>query len=612
MIKRMLLVFVFLSLILLSGCENEDYMISFETNGGNQIDDVSASDIDLNDLPVPVREGYTFMGWFLNEELDENLGKNLVFTASITLYAKWDPIILNTYTINFETNGGTSVVSISQVQGTAVSAPLSPSKAGHTFSGWYEDLNLTLPVTFVIMPDQNKTYYAKWDVNSYTITFITNGGSILNPMELEYGSTISIDYEPELDGYIFNGWYTNLGLTDLFSTSLMPDMNITLYAKWRSVGTIVTFDSQGGSDIDSIQGLPGDLLTEPSIPTREGYVFSGWFESILDTELYLFDTIPLESITLYADWGTEGLSFTLIHDDLEYEVGAGEATELSTIVIPKYHQNKKVTRIMDYGFYNIDLMNIIILQNTILEIGNGSFMGATSLSQMNLPDHLEFIGAAAFRLCNSLGEVNISDDNLYFISIDGILFSKDLETLIRYPQAKAGTSYILPNTVITIGEDAFSSADYLTSIDLGSVVTTIKTHAFFRMANLGSIVIPNQVTTLELYAFRECSALVSVMLGSGLSSIESYVFDGCVSLQSIIIPFNISAIRYGAFYNCNNLSQVYILRTSLDGMITAGLFMFTNTSSTMKINFPNQMTVDAYKTATIWVSYASKMQVGTP
>jgi uncharacterized repeat protein (TIGR02543 family) len=201
------------------------------------------------------------------------------------------------------------------------------------------------------MPDQNKTYYAKWDVNSYTITFITNGGSILNPMELEYGSTISIDHEPELEGYIFNGWYTNIGLTDLFSTSLMPDMNITLYAKWRSVGTIVTFDSQGGSDIDPIQGLPGDPLTDPSIPTKEGYVFSGWFESITDTELYVFDEIQMESMTLYADWGTEGLSFSLIHDDLEYEVSIGEANESSTIVIPKYHQHKKVTKIADLGFY---------------------------------------------------------------------------------------------------------------------------------------------------------------------------------------------------------------------------------------------------------------------
>jgi uncharacterized repeat protein (TIGR02543 family) len=134
MIKRMLFMLILSSLFIMNGCENEEFMISFETNGGNQLNDVSASDIDLNDLPVPVREGYTFMGWFLNEELDEDLGKNLVFTASIMLYAKWEPITLNTYTITFETNGGTSVVSISQVEGTAVSAPLSPSKTGHTFS----------------------------------------------------------------------------------------------------------------------------------------------------------------------------------------------------------------------------------------------------------------------------------------------------------------------------------------------------------------------------------------------------------------------------------------------------------------------------------------------
>jgi len=392
----------------------------------------------------------------------------------------------------------------------------------------------------------------------------------------------------------------------------MPDTDIVLYAKWGSVGTTVIFDSQGGSEVPAIQGLPGNPLTEPLIPTKEGFTFSGWFMSTMDTELYLFDTIPHESITLYADWGTEGLAFSLIHDDLEYEVSVGDATESSTIVIPKYHQDKKVTRIMDSGFYEAELMNIVVLPNTIVEIGNGGFMGATSLSQMNLPDFLESIGLNAFRHCYSLGAFNISEQNPYFVSIDGILFSKDQETILRYPEAKAGTSYTVPNTVKTIGEDAFSSADYLTSIDLGSGVTTIMTHAFYKMGSLESIVIPDQVTTMELYAFRECSALVSVTLGSGLSTIESYAFDACVSLESIIIPLNITAIRYGAFYNCNNLSSVYMLRTSQNELVTAGLFILTYTSNLLKIYFPNQLTVDVYKTAPYWVSYASKMQVGTP
>jgi hypothetical protein len=257
-------------------------------------------------------------------------------------------------------------------------------------------------------------------------------------------------------------------------------------------------------------------------------------------------------------------------------------------------------------------MNVIILQDTILNIGQGSFMDSTSLNQLNLPKDLEFIGLIAFRHCYSLSAVNISNTNPYFASEDGILFSKDLETIIRYPQAKTRTTYTVSNTVKTIGEDAFSSADNLTSIELGSGVTTIKTHAFYKMRSLQSIVIPNQVTTMELYAFRECSALESVVLGSGLTTIESYAFDAFVSLQSIIIPLGITAIRYGAFYNCNQLSQVYILRTLQDELITAGLFILTYTSSTLKINFPNQATVDAYKTAAYWVSYASKMQVGTP
>ncbi len=540
--KLVFLVFILLSIVLLTGCKDKDIIITFNSNGGNQIEPIAFSELNLNDLPIPIRDGHTFLGWFLNEELDESLGKNFISKTSTTFYAKWQINALNTYTVSFETDGGSDVTSISAIEGTTLVEPLPPVKIGYTFLGWYEDSELLVPASFSVMPSHNTTFYAKWSFE----------------------------------------------------------------------GVSIVFDSQGGTEVETMIGIPGNPFVEPSHPTREGFVFSGWFISISSIERYTFDTIPDQTITLYADWGTFGLDYALINDDQAYEVGVGDAYEESSILIPKYHQDKQVTRIMDFGFQYADYMNIIHLPETIIEIGNRSFMDASSLNHIYLPDRLEVIGPSAFRNCYSLEAIHVSELNQFFHSIDGVLFSKDLETLIQYPQAKSSTSYVVPDHVKIIGENAFSAANNLTSLDLGNGVTTIMTHAFYKMNGITSLVIPDQVTMIELYAFRECYSLESITLGSGLTSISSYLFDSCVSLSSIIIPYGVVSIGYGAFYYCTNLRSIYIVRTSLNGMITGGLFMFTNTPSNLVIYFPDQATVNDYKVAYLWSSYASKMQVGTP
>jgi hypothetical protein len=257
-------------------------------------------------------------------------------------------------------------------------------------------------------------------------------------------------------------------------------------------------------------------------------------------------------------------------------------------------------------------MNVIYLKETLTTISPRGFMGASSLNHITLPNRLTTIGINAFMECYSLASFLASEIHPSFKTIDGVLFSQDLERLIRYPLAKEDSSYIISNQVRVIGEYALSQVYSLTSIDLGSGVTTIMTHAFYGTYNLESLVIPDQVTTIELYAFRDCTGLEEVTLGSGITSISSYMFNNCSSLQSIIIPYGVTAIYYGAFYDCTSLRNIYIVRNSLHGLISGSLFMFFYTPSDMKINFPDQMTVDAYKTATFWSSYASKMQVGTP
>ncbi len=510
--------------------------------------------------------------------------------------------------ITFETNGGSPIESMTFDQWIESGLPTT-SKEGFSLDGWYLDSEFEQKVTEKTLIESSVTLYAKWVVNTYSIIYQTNGGNDMPSSFHDFGSPLILDDEPVKSGFEFLGWFTNAELTSAFSFSTMPAHDITLYAKWISVGITVTFDSQGGSNVLPMTGQSGDPLDAPGDPIREGFVFSGWIEDLSDPELYIFHQFPDQPVTLYADWGTDGLEYQLIDSDSAYEVGIGTAGNLSSITIPNFHQGKPVTRIMEQGFSDAEFMNTLYLPKTLTSIGRFAFMNATSLSSITLPDYLSSIGSNAFRHCHSLSEFIVSSNNLHFKALDGILFSYDLTTLIKYPQAKTGSHYTVPQQVLIIEEDAFSSVTELISIDLGSGVTTIKSHAFYQASALASIVIPNQVTTIELYAFRDAYALASVTLGTGITEISAYMFNGCVSLEEITIPYNISFIAYGAFYDCINLKRIYITRTFLDGLILGSLFMFTNTSPTMIIYFVNQATLDAYKVAYYWSSYKAKMQV---
>lgn len=516
----------------------------------------------------------------------------------------------NEILIQFETNGGSEINDILFQEIGLDGLPI-PTKSGFVFMGWYLDEELTIAMGREFNPTQSVKLYAKWEVAivNYTITFDSNGGTSVNALILAAGGTIVLPENPTKDGHMFIGWFADSALSVPFILTVMPDQNLILYAKWDTVVT-VTFDTQGGSVLLPIAGKSGEAMTIGT-PIRQGYVFSGWYPGIEDTELYDAQNFPDQSMTLYADWSSEGLLFSLINSNEAYEVLWDESTEIIHLLIPKHHLGKPVIRLAEQGFRDSTSTLTARLSPNIRSIGNHAFLAANSLQHLYLPVHLEIIGISVFKHCYALESIYLSELNPSFSVVDGVLYSKNLETLIRYPQAKSGTSFQVPNHVRTIGEDAFSSNHLLTSLDLGSGVSVIRDHAFYDMIALSSIVIPNQVTTMELYAFRDCYALASVTLGSGLTSIEAYVFNYAVSLKTLIVPYGITFIGYGAFYN-SGLENLYITRTSLNGVITGSLFMFAGTSSYLKIYLPDVATMNDYKTATYWKGYATKMEVGQP
>ena len=198
-----------------------------------------------------------------------------------------------TYAVTLNTNGGTIADGkdvTGYTYGVGATLPTDVTRTGYTFKGWYDNENLTgSPVTAIGGAETgNKEYWAKWEINQYTITFDTNGGSEIAPITQDYGTEITVPADPTRKGYTFKGWDKEIPET-------MPAENITVKAQWGINQYTITFDTNGGSEIAPITQDYGTEITAPDNPTRKGYTFKGWDKEIPET-------MPAENITITARW----------------------------------------------------------------------------------------------------------------------------------------------------------------------------------------------------------------------------------------------------------------------------------------------------------------------
>ena len=204
------------------------YTVTFDSTGGSEVTtktiDVLYSE-QLGDMPVPIRTGYFFRGWYDAPVEGKCYGNSdgkgtsrYDKTENCTLYAQWE---INRYTITFDTAGGSEIAPITQDYDTAITAPADPTREGYTFIGW----DMEIPTT---MPAENMTVTAQWEINQYTITFDTAGGSEIAPITQDYGTQITTPEAPTREGYTFIGWDREIPTT-------MPAENITITAKWKDI-----------------------------------------------------------------------------------------------------------------------------------------------------------------------------------------------------------------------------------------------------------------------------------------------------------------------------------------------------------------------------------------
>ena len=208
-----------------------------------------------------------------------------------TLTVQWTA---PTYTVTLHANGGTinsgNVTGYTYGVGATLPTADDMTYTGHTFKGWYDNESLTgSPVTAIGNTETgNKEYWAKWEINQYTITVKPENGKADITITQDYGTPITAPADPTREGYTFIGWDREIPET-------MPAENMTVTAQWEIDRYTITFDTAGGSEIAPITQDYGTHITAPADPTREGYTFTGW-----DTEIP--KTMPAENITLKARW----------------------------------------------------------------------------------------------------------------------------------------------------------------------------------------------------------------------------------------------------------------------------------------------------------------------
>ena len=239
-----------------------------------------------------------------------------------------------------------------------------------------------------------------------------------------------------------------------------------------------------------------------------------------------------------------------------------------------------VTNIGDSAFNGCSELMSAVIGNNVTSIGNLAFSGCSNLTSMTIPGSVTNIGNAAFTNCPRLTSLEVSEKNMIYSSMDGVLYNKSKTILICYPTAKLGSSFIIPDSVNSIKDDAFYGCRNLNSVTIPDSVTDIGGGAFsgcskltgitipdgvtsigestFSECGLVSIDIPKNVTTIGSSAFVACGSLTSVTIPDGVTSIGMDTFTYCHSLMSVTIPDSVASIDVSAFYGCTSLKYIEI------------------------------------------------------
>ena len=365
------------------GCDQVDpveekCVIIFDSDGGSEIQSIEIQKGTKISMPNdPVKEGYLFNGWYLNDEKWSFIG--YIVTEDMTLKAKWEE---KEYTVIFVSDNNI-ISEKKQKFNSPIDVPNDPVKEGYTFIGWDKELPQVMPsedmtfnaefevnkytITFVVegaetkvtqdynteiikpndpvkeaytfigwdkelpqvMPSEDMTFNAEFEVNKYTITFVVDGAE--TKVTQDYNTEIIKPNDPVKEGYTFIGWDKEL-------PQVMPSEDLVLNAKWEVLKCVIKFyDGENLlKEITQDYGTKLEKLSAPNqdVSSKEGYMFGGWALDLKKSDLFEFNSVVTGDIELYAKhYKIVEIAIVIIDCDKK-ELKVGDSLKLKAVVYP--------------------------------------------------------------------------------------------------------------------------------------------------------------------------------------------------------------------------------------------------------------------------------------
>ena len=423
----------------------------------------------------------------------------------------------------------------------------------------------TIPSTVTSMPDGSNFY----------------GASTLRSITIPYGVT-------KINGYAFA--YCS-SLTNITLPASLADMSDAYYFYFATNLTSIT--------------IPASVTTIGIYAFSQSGITSAIFEESTLLDNLSPSVIPGTGKTLYDKTGINVSWITKVFN------GSGSLTGATALL---YGATKaRVTTYSSIGssaFLNATGLRSITIPSSVTSIGESAFNGS-GLTSVIIPSSVTSIGVSAFQNMPNLPEITVNpSNNNYSSDSNGVLFNKNITTLVQYPKGNSRTLYSIPVSVTMIGNSAFSNATSLTSITIpsgvtsigqqafiyasklssitfaeGSKLTSIENDAFYNTA-LTSITIPSSVTSIGQGAFSYVSSLTSITIPASVTSIGIWMFNSALALTSITIPSGVTSIGEGMFYNTPSLTSITIPTS----VISIGYRAFEGASKLSSISIPSGVT----------------------
>ena len=263
----------------------------------------------------------------------------------------------------------------------------------------------------------------------------------------------------------------------------------------------------------------------------------------------------------------------------EFQTGLSDSKMLKTLVLP---EGLKTVG----GFMSCPNLTGLVLPEGLEEIAICAFNGCTAITSMRIPATVFFLDGSCFAGCK-IKAYEVDNENPYFTAVDGVIFSKDLTTLVAFPSAYPHNHYVVPEKTRIIGECAFENS-CISSIELPEGLSSIKKGAFDG-SEIRNIEMPDSVTELGELVFRFCYNLEHIRLSNGLQTIPRQTFSNCPQLKHLEIPKSVKRLYYSAIAWCEGLEYLR-LNDGLEEIVDEGPMLGVN-GDLQEVNFPKTLKI---------------------